>query len=73
MLIQIPCPIFLGYVVCNMISAVHSDKSKSNSSVILGVIGQQRGGGMEGGHSLGYAHLKSHGRNVVNILMEVFL
>ena len=31
-----------------LISAVHSDKSKSNSSVILGVIGQQEAG-MEGG------------------------
>ena len=30
-----------------LISAVHSDKSKSNSSVILGVIGHW--GGMEGG------------------------
>ena len=53
-----------------LVSAVHSDKSKSNSSVILGVIGHW--GGWRG-PLLGYAHLKSHGRNVVSILMEVFL
>ena len=29
----------LCFILCNIISAVHSDKSKSNSSVILGVIG----------------------------------
>ena len=48
-------------------------RAKSNSSVILGVIGQHGGGENGGGHCLGYAHLKSHGRNVVNISMKVFL
>ena len=42
-----------------MISAVHSDKSKSNSSVILGVIGQHGGGGgMEGGALFGVCTFK---------------